>query len=73
MPLSCVKKTGNYIIEEVAFDDARAVRLLDLGFIVGTKLCVKAIAYGGAVSLQIRGSSLCLSGIAAESIRVRPA
>lgn len=59
------------VVESVDGDGAIGRRLLDLGFVPGTELCVvRRAPLGDPVEYELRGARLCLRRTEAARIRV---
>ena len=60
------------VVESVDGDGAIGRRLLDLGFVPGTELCmVRRAPLGDPAEYELRGMRLCLRRTEAARIRVR--
>ena len=61
------------VVDELLFDAADAVRLMELGFIPGSSVsCQRRVPFGDLAVYQLDGAQIALRRETAERIRIRP-
>ena len=73
MKLARLPLGSSALVEAVEDGSAVSARLLDLGFVPGTKvLALRRAPLGDPTLYELRGTQLCLRRSEAERVQVRP-
>ena len=72
-PLTCLAPGQVAIVADIAAPEETRLRLLELGFVVGTPVeLIRFAPLGGPVEIRVRGYHLTLRLHEAEFVRVQP-